>query len=122
MIYLCNAFSLQMVQGDCDIAVRAMSLEDAIAALVGRQWDEDCEELHQFLAIDVKSCIGHVDTANIVGSLLGFDVPVKRTSITLKKGDTLIVAQVTGGRLPEGATSLPEGAELKFIEVKLLPA
>ena len=38
----------------------------------------------------------------------------------LKKGDTLYVAQLTGGRLPEGATELPEGFSFKFLKVELL--
>lgn len=33
--------------------------------------------------------------------------------------DTLYVGQVVGGRLPEGATTLPDGFEIKFIRVEI---
>jgi hypothetical protein len=57
------------------------------------------------------SIIGHQDLANILG------VPMNRESIKLDSGDTLIVAQVMGGRLPEGSTTLPEGVKIQFLKV-----
>ena len=67
------------------------------------------------------SCVGHLDTANVVSTLLGGkEVKCNRVSITLNKGDILYVAQVTGGRLPEGATTLPEGFEIVFKRVEIL--
>ena len=39
--------------------------------------------------------------------------------ITLDKGDELFVAQLQGGRLPEGSTTLPEGFSFKFLKVIL---
>ena len=47
---------------------------------------------------DVESAIGHEDTARVVS-------------------DVLSVAQYTGPRLLEGATMLPEGANIEFFEV-----
>lgn len=63
------------------------------------------------------SAIGHADTARVVSGLLGLDVECNRVNIRLAAADTLYVAQVTGGRLPEGATTLPEGMELTFVRV-----
>lgn len=60
------------------------------------------------------SAIGHQDTANVLG------VPVNRISVHLAKGDVAYVAQLTGGRLPEGSTTLPDGFEFKFIKVTVL--
>ena len=66
---------------------------------------------------DVESAIGHQDTAKVVSSILGFEVKPNRVSIKLTENDVLYVAQYTGPRLPEGATTLPEGANLEFFEV-----
>ena len=64
-----------------------------------------------------RSIIGHPDTAKVVSGLLNREVECNRESVTLSVGDVLYVAQVTGGRLPEGATKLPEGVEITFRKV-----
>ena len=66
---------------------------------------------------DVESAIGHQDTAKVVSNILGFEVKPNRVSIKLTESDVLYVAQYTGPRLPEGATTLPEGANIEFFEV-----
>lgn len=66
---------------------------------------------------DVESAIGHQDTAKVVSDILGFEVKPNRVSIRMSESDVLYVAQYTGPRLPEGATTLPEGAILEFFEV-----
>lgn len=90
--FLLNAFSLQMLEGDATVKFTEVS------------------ELPEGLT----SAIGHQDTANVLG------VPMNRVSITLKRGDTAFVAQLQGGRLPEGSTTLPEGFSFKFIKVEVL--
>ena len=100
MNYISNAFSLQMLP----------SL-DMIASIVQINPDE--------VPADAVSAIGHSDTAAVVSKLLGREIPMNRVSISLEPGDVLYVAQVVGGRLPEGATSLPEGLSLRFIQVKV---
>ena len=70
---------------------------------------------------DVMSVIGHKDTASVVSNIIGFEVPFNRVSLQLEKGDVLYVAQYSGPRLPEGATQLPEGAIITFLEVTLKP-
>ncbi len=69
------------------------------------------------VSADVESAIGHVDTAKVVSNILGFEVKPNRVSIKMSESDVLYVAQYTGPRLPEGATTLPEGASLEFFEV-----
>ena len=66
---------------------------------------------------DIESAIGHVDTAKVVSNILGFEVKPNRVSIKLTESDVLYVAQYTGPRLLEGATMLPEGANIEFFEV-----
>lgn len=83
-----NAFSINMLPGDCSVTFEKIN--------------------PPYGDHELSSCIGHADTARIVGNLLGIDMPMNRQTVTLEKGETVIVAQYTGPRLPEGATELPE--------------
>jgi len=97
--YLVNAFSIQMLSGPATV-----------------RFDEiDATEV----PADVVSAIGHADTAAVLSDLLGFEVPMNRAFVTLDKETELYVAQLVGGRLPEGATTLPEGFSFKFYRVTL---
>lgn len=90
--YLLNAFSLQMVDTPC--SVKFSEVDELPAGLV--------------------SAIGHADTAKVLG------VPMNRINVHLSAGDVAFVAQLQGGRLPEGSTTLPEGVTFKFIKVEVL--
>lgn len=68
---------------------------------------------------DFESVVGHQDTAAVLTDMLRRPVACNRTNVRLHDGDILFVAQVTGGRLPEGATQLPEGFSLTFLRVEL---
>ena len=81
--------------------------------------DDEGEHSTFSARLGIESCIGHADTANVVSSLLGVYVPSNRVSVNLKKGDELIVAQYSGPRLAEGATTLPEGATIKWFLVTI---
>ena len=87
--YLLNAFSLQMIN---------------FPAVV------NFEEIDS-LPDGLTSAIGHADTAAILG------VPMNRINVKLSKGDVAHVAQLQGGRLPEGSTKLPDGFSFKFVKV-----
>ncbi len=102
MNYLGNAFSLQMLDTNAswwNISVRPVD-----------PWN---------IPHEIISCIGHPDTAAVVSAELGRDIPVNRTSVYLRPGDALYVAQLVGGRLPEGATKLPEGFTIKYLKVSI---
>ena len=92
-MYLLNAFSLQMLQ-DFPISVKITEVSELPQGLI--------------------SAIGQQDTANVLG------VPMARINVTLKKGDVAYVAQLQGGRLPEGSTTLPEGFTFRFLKVEIL--
>ena len=93
-IFLSNAFSLQMLEGfPASVKIEEVSREDIPAEAV--------------------SVVGHQDTANVLG------VPMNRQNVSLEPGDVLFVAQLQGGRLPEGATTLPEGFSFKFLRVEV---
>ena len=89
-IYLANAFSLQMLP------------EDGASGEF---------EVVETLPDGLVSAVGHADTARVLG------VECSRVSIKLERCDTLYVAQLMGGRLPEGTTKLPEGFCFKFFKV-----
>jgi len=65
------------------------------------------------LPTGLKSAIGHADTARVLG------VEPNRINVHLAKGDVAYIAQLMGGRLPEGSTTLPEGFKFKFIRVEV---
>lgn len=109
-VILANAFSVQMLNlsdliWETPVTFTLLSLDDA----------------KEILSNGFTSAIGHVDTAQVVSGLLGMDVPANRISISLESGkDTLIIAQIMGGRLPEGATTIPDGMRIDFIKVEVL--
>lgn len=112
MTCLTNSFSLNMLSPKFQgyIKVTPLSLAEAQTELTkdGRLNDH------------VTSAVGHLDTANIMASALGVsDNLHNRLSVSLKQGDSIFVCQYQGQRLPEGATTLPEGASLVWYLVYL---
>ena len=95
-VFISNAFSLQMLNSDAMISVEEIPEED-----------------FNNVKNTAKSVVGHKDTANVLG------VEFNRENITLNKGDVLYVAQIVGGRLPEGCTQLPDGFKFKFLKVAI---
>ena len=100
MVYLGNAFSLQMLNLTEDASIEVTPVTKEEVARSGFQ-----------------SVVGHQDTASALTALLGVEVPMNRVSIRLFNADILYVAQVTGGRLPEGTTVLPPGRGFAFVKV-----
>jgi len=106
-VYISTALSLQMLTTDAshDIHIYPMTVGQV------REFYRD--------HVPVVSAVGHADTAQVVSDLLGVEVPYQRISLHLEPGDLLVVAQLIGGRLPEGSTTLPEGFELRFMGVQV---
>lgn len=104
MVKFANAFSLSML-GDV-----------TTTRLIVRKLSK--EEVKLILGQGFESYIGHQDTANVLSNELGLDVPCNGGMLLLGKNDVVIVAQYMGGRLPEGATQLPEGATFNYYLVK----
>ena len=99
-MFLLNAFSLNMLAGNADVTVRQVSLDVA-----------------RNLASVATSAVGHADTAAVFADVLGVPVPCNRASVSLNPGEAALVGQYSGPRLPEGATSLPGGATIKWLIV-----
>lgn len=90
--YLLNAFSLQMIE-DFPCSTSFVEVDT--------------------LPLGLTSAVGHADTAAVLG------VPMNRCNVKLHKGDTAYIAQLQGGRLPEGSTTLPEGFSFKYYRVEV---
>ena len=95
--FLTNAFSIQMLGGPATVRFEEINATE--------------------VPTDVVSAIGHADTSAVLSNMLGFKVPMNRAFVTLDENTELYVAQLVGGRLPEGATTLPEGFSFKFYRV-----
>ena len=100
MLYITNAFSIQMLPHlATTLSFKPATLEQAMKIM----------KTNVFI-----SAVGHVDTANVVSNLLNMEIPMNRISVNLKDDDVLLVAQLSGGRLPEGATTIPDGMSIQF--------
>ena len=98
MIYLGNAFSLNMIPRPLLQAVRFQPVGDPDT------WPD-------LWVLGAHSIVGHADTARLLG------VECNRQSVLLRPPDELLVAQYIGPRLPEGSTELPEGARIEWVRV-----
>ncbi len=115
-IVISNAFSLNMIPEGApqEMWFKPLTLEEA-KEIINK-------------ANTVYSIVGHADTASVLGNELGIEVAANRVSwqFNLDKhhfgggqgeevvNEQLLVGQYTGPRLPEGATTLPEGANIKW--------
>lgn len=88
-----NSFSLQMVE------LNAYSVE--VKELTKSEFEQMKE--------GVPSFVGHQDTAACLG------VDCNRGFVSLEDSESVLVAQLVGGRLPEGCTTLPEGFSFKYM-------
>lgn len=105
-MYILNAFSVAMVPDGAVVQIDPIGVEEARSMARGRE-----------------SAVGHADTARIFSEILGRDIPTNRVSVTLLPGAYALLGQYSGPRLPEGATTLPAGAELRWyaVSVSALP-
>ena len=104
MYIISNAFSLNMVNSDCTITLKNISLNEVLGTLI---------------AYKFKSIVGHNDTAVLFSNVLGVHIPCNRETFLLKN-ETLIVGQYKGPRLEEGTTKLPENSSIKWMQVEIL--
>ena len=119
MVYIGNAFSLQMICSEKPSVVKITRV-DKTALIKYCHNDMHGKHGQESLSLAGESIIGHADTAACLTKILGVPVPMNRKNISLSPGDVLFVAQVTGGRLPEGIMMLPEGTAFVFLKVEVI--
>ena len=101
VIYLLNAFSPNM-------------LLDFPTAVVFREIS--VQTVREYAQLEgLESAVGHPDTAAVFSTVLGIEVPANRITVRLFAGEFAIVGQYVGPRLPEGATELPDNAEIRWL-------
>jgi hypothetical protein len=113
MIYLANAFSLNMLgegyQGT--LAVTPLSVRQAAAIL---------STIQTYNKSRFLNAVGHTCTGKIIKDLLQNELPTlalpdgERFTVRLRPDDTLIVAQYFGPRLSEGTVALPPNARIAW--------
>lgn len=103
-MWLLNALSLNMLPEDGGLV---------------RYAPVDLEGARAVLSRGFASAIRHEDLARLLTGLLGVPVPANQATVSLGPGSQVVVAQYKGPRLPEGATALPEGAEIAFYLVEV---
>ena len=94
-----NAFSINMLTTDSNL--KFIQLNELEARWIAENFPH-------------SSAVGHADTAAVLSTVLGVDVPMNRTTLQMEHGVALLVGQYKGPRLPEGATALPEGASIEW--------
>lgn len=100
-----NAFSMNMIGAfPVTIDVKEIGIEEVIANL---------------FYSGVESAVGHADTAAVFTDVIGLHIPTNRCNVRLKVGDQVIIGQYIGPRLPEGSTSLPANAMIKWLLVEI---
>jgi hypothetical protein len=100
MIYIANAFSLSMIEGeDKEVVLRIKEVSK--------------EEVKEIIKEGFVSAVGHQSTAQILSELLDIPIPFNRIQIKLMPNDIIIVFQLL--------TRLDEGKVLTKEEISSLP-
>ena len=104
-----NAFSINMLNAETS------SINDSCYCY---RFDsvtiEQAQQVLKSIGGRYRCCIGHVDTAQLVGNQLGLELAANRETVSLAPHGVMLVAQYTGPRLPEGTSTLPEGASISY--------
>ena len=107
-VVIANAFSLNMLE----LGVGATDLQ--VCRVPPEYIRGEIDDAGGFTSI-----VGHADTAAVFSNQLGLDIPCNRATFQLEEDHILFVGQYKGPRLPEGATTLPEGAKVEWAKVTI---
>jgi len=113
-LIICNAFSLSMLD-----RVQQDGWNEREGVRVPRPVSEQAltDYCRLMLAgeIEFESAVGHADTASVFANELGLPILANRVSVKLTDPETrALIGQYVGPRLPEGTTTLPEGAKIEW--------
>lgn len=95
-VYLVNAFTPNMLSPE--------------TLIEGFNVSFDSVSKEEAMSLMTDSAIGHEDFAEAL------NVPYNRVSLKLRKGDTFVLAQRIGERLPEGTTTLNGDIQVVFLK------
>jgi hypothetical protein len=123
-MYLCNAFSLNMLtKYPAQICVSLLGLEQ-VRAHIATPRNSNSARSGSGTVVPTPppfiSAVGHADTARVFSAVLGVEVVENRVNVRLDQPhNELIVGQYTGPRLEAGATALPDGARIEWLLVEV---
>lgn len=113
-LFVCNAFSLSMLDRDQQSGRDAMDGVRVPRPVSDETLGEYCRLMLDG-SIEFESAVGHADTAAVFSNELGLPIMANRVSVKLTNPETrALVGQYVGPRLPEGTTTLPEGATIEW--------
>lgn len=95
-VYLVNAFTPNMLSPETLVEGFSTSFENI--------------SKEEAMNLMTDSAVGHEDFAEALG------VPYNRINLKLNKGDTFVLAQRIGERLPEGTTTLDDDIQVVFLK------
>ena len=104
-VYLVNAFSFNMLPAN-EVGWSLRSQERTTAEA-------------RRLSAGAVSGVGHGDMATLFAAVLGREVELCRSTLTLAADDSLLLGQYSGSRLPPGTTELPAGAQIRWIWIDI---
>ncbi len=108
-LYVANAFSLSMLDRH-DQQYMVENTRIPFPCNNPLNYLKNCKENN----IEIVSCIGHENTAQLFSNILGMQLSANRIDIKLEKDIILLVGQYQGPRLEEGVTTLPENAKIDW--------
>ena len=122
-LYICNSLALGML----DRSIQALSLDDCATMGSPRiPYPISLERARELVAMasDVVPAVGHADTAAVLATALGLTVSQvsDRKTVRLQGSPSgytecveyALIGAYVGPRLPEGCTTLPEGATIEW--------
>ena len=102
-VYLLNGFSFLMSQLDSGtIDYQFISREEA-----------------RSMCLNATTKVGQRNLAKVLSNEFGFPVEYAPGNIELKNGDKIIVAYLTGKKLPETATTLPRTVSIAYVKADI---
>lgn len=114
--FITNAFSLNMIEepvGKYEIMECNWEEVRGYMALLNKYDTNHYKGVY----INIVNAFGHDKSIPLLKNNYGVEIKFNRISVNAKRGDTIIVLQYRGERLPEGATELPEGAEIVPLKI-----
>jgi len=125
---LLNAISINMLPRQGGVfKYTPISMGKALLDYKSNDGHQGVDSGYQPMRLDV--CIGHQDLCNVLTKMVRDKLPnlsqdwsgyqANRVTLSLEPGETVIVAQYIGERLPEGTTVLPEGSTISFFKVEV---
>lgn len=117
-IFLSSTFTLNMLEDlNCNLESEICTWEEIKQIVNDLNKYGDGRSAIKEGVIEIINGFGHQSTADLIKNLHGINIPMNRVNLVVPRYSWVYVTQYRGERLPEGATELPESAELVPVRV-----